>query len=90
MHEASLMKDLMNQVHKIAQSENATRITTIHIWLGALSHMSRAHFLEHFNDAASGSLAEGADLKITVSTDTEDPNAQSIILKDVEVETKEP
>lgn len=89
MHEASLMKDLMNRLYKVAETEDAVRITAIQVWLGALSHMSREHFTEHFNDAARGSIAENAELKITVSEDTEDPNAQSILLEGVEVETRE-
>lgn len=88
MHEASLMKDLMNRLRSIADQENAERITAVQVWLGALSHMSREHFLEHFNDAARGSIAENAEVEITVSEDTENPNAQSIMLQGVEVETK--
>ena len=87
MHEASLMRDLMSQIRKIAEAEKARRILSVHVWLGALSHMSREHFAEHFDEAAEGSLAEGADLKITLSDDTQNPNAQEIILEGVELET---
>ena len=87
MHEASLMRDLMSQIRKIAEAEKARRILSVHVWLGALSHMSREHFAEHFNEAAEGSPAEGADLKITLSEDTQNPNAQEIILEGVELET---
>lgn len=89
MHEASLMTDLMHQLQKIADTEKAERITEVHVWLGALSHMSREHFTEHFETAAKGTIAEGANLKITVSDDPDDPNAQTIILEGVEVETGE-
>jgi hydrogenase nickel incorporation protein HypA/HybF len=87
MHEASLMRDLMSQIRKIAEAEQARRILSVHVWLGALSHMSREHFAEHFVEAAEGSLAEGAELKITLSEDTRDPKAQEIILEDLELET---
>ena len=90
MHEASLMRDLMGQIGKIAEAENARRVISVRIWLGALSHMSREHFAEHFDEAAEGSLAEGADLKITLSEDTEDPKAQEIILEGLELETPDP
>lgn len=88
MHEASLMRDLMSRIHHIAEAENAQRVTRVQIWLGALSHMSREHFLEHFHEAAGGGIAEGADLDITVSEDSGDPNAQSILLQGIEVETR--
>jgi hydrogenase nickel incorporation protein HypA/HybF len=87
MHEASLMRDLMSQIRKIAEAEKARRVIGVHVWLGALSHMSREHFAEHFVEAAEGSLAEGAELKITLSEDTSDPKAQEIILEDLELET---
>ena len=90
MHEASLMKGLMNRLHEIAAAENATRVTGVSVWLGALSHMSREHFREHFVAAARGSLAEGAVLRITLSQDTGHPSAQDIVLEDVELETAEP
>lgn len=90
MHEASLMRDLMSQIRKIAEAEKARRILAVHVWLGALSHMSREHFAEHFVEAAEGSPAEGADLKVTLSTDMQDPKAQEIILEGLELETVDP
>ena len=54
---------------------------------GALSHMSRGHFAEHFEQAAAGTIAEGAELDVTVSDDLADPRAQDIVLESVEVET---
>lgn len=90
MHEASLMKGLMTKLNGIAEAEGAVRVTAVNVWLGALSHMSRDHFMEHFTHAASGTLAEGAEVHAIVSEDTDDPNAQTIILQSVEVETAQP
>ncbi|MEJ2761111.1 MAG: hydrogenase/urease maturation nickel metallochaperone HypA [Gammaproteobacteria bacterium] len=90
MHEASLIRGLINQLSAIAEAENAVRIAAVQVRLGALSHFTREHFAEHFHDAARGSPAEGADLRITVSEDTSDPNAQHVLLEGVEVETREP
>jgi hydrogenase maturation protease len=87
MHEASLMINLMRQVHDIAAAEGASRVVGIRVWCGALSHMSRAHFAEHFAQAAAGTLAEGAALDVTVSDDLADPRAQDIVLDSVDVET---
>ena len=87
MHEASLMAGLMARIDEVARAENARRVTGVAVWLGALSHMSQSHFAEHFAQAAAGTLAEGAALDITLSDDPADPNAESILLQRVEVET---
>ena len=87
MHEASLMRAIMNRLNEIARIEGARRISSVSVWLGALSHMSAAHFTEHFNESAAGSIAEGAHLDITVSDDMDDPEAQQILIKSVEIET---
>lgn len=90
MHELSLMKDLMRQILQIAEQEHATRVVGVSVWLGALSHMSAAHFAEHFEQAATGSLAAGAELATEVSTDVNHVNAQDIVLTSVDVETAAP
>ena len=87
MHEASLMKNLMRQLDEIAKAENAKRITGVSVWLGALSHMSAAHFTEHFEEASAGTIAEGAEIDVTVSDDPKDANAQEILIRSVTVDT---
>jgi hydrogenase nickel incorporation protein HypA/HybF len=87
MHEASLMKNLMRRLDEIASAEKAKRITGVSVWLGALSHMSAAHFAEHFEESSVGTIAEGAKLDVTVSDDPKDPNAQEILVRSVTVDT---
>ena len=87
MHEASLMKGLMRQIETIAASEGARRVTRASIWCGANSHMTEAHFAEHFDQAAMGTLAEGAMLDVTVSDDLTDGRAQDVLLKSVDVDS---
>ena len=85
MHEASLIADLMRRIEETARTEGAKRVVGVSVWLGALSHMSEAHFAEHFERAAAGSVAEGARLDITASTDTGHADAQDLRLESVEV-----
>lgn len=85
MHEASLMNNLMSKIESVAREQNATRVLAISVRLGALSHMSPSHFREHFVVSSAGTIAEGAELKIEVLTDTNDPNAQEILLESVEI-----
>jgi len=85
MHEASLMRGLMRKIEAVATAEGAVAVVGVKVWLGALSHLSKAHFAEHFAQAAAGTLAEGAALDVAVSDDTLHPNAQDILLVSVEV-----
>lgn len=87
MHEAALMRGLMRRLHRIAEDEQARRITAVRVRLGALSHFSPAHFEEHFARAARGSVAEGAALHVTVSGDAAAPDAQDVTLEEVDIET---
>ncbi|WP_040482022.1 hydrogenase/urease maturation nickel metallochaperone HypA [Luminiphilus syltensis] len=86
MHEASLMNDLMEKIARIARQEAVARVTGVDVWLGALSHMSADHFRQHFEESCKGSIAEGADLHIEVSTDINHPDAQAIALKSIEAD----
>jgi hydrogenase nickel incorporation protein HypA/HybF len=86
MHEASLMNSLMRQIESIAGEEGAARVVSVSVWLGALSHMSEQHFSEHFSRASAGTIAQGAQLHITLSNDIHDADAQLIRLQSVEVD----
>jgi hydrogenase nickel incorporation protein HypA/HybF len=84
MHEASLIKDLVRQVEAVVARESARRAVTVHLWLGALAHLSAEHLREHFATASPRLAA--TRLVITTSTDLADPNADAVILQGVEVE----
>ncbi len=81
-----MMNALMRRMDELAARENATRVTRIRVWLGALSHMSPEHFHEHFAASSAGSVAEGARLDIECSNDIDHPDAQEIRLASIEVE----
>jgi hydrogenase nickel incorporation protein HypA/HybF len=87
VHETALMDALMRRVREVAAAESAKRVVGVSVWLGALSHFSRTHFAEHFEEAARGTPAEGARLEIVLSEDLSHPDAQHIRLEGVEVET---
>ena len=87
MHEHALMADLMRQILKTAESENARAVVGISVWVGALSHMSPGHLAEHFEQVAAGTIAEGAAVETVASTDIHDPHATAVLLKGIAVET---
>jgi hydrogenase nickel incorporation protein HypA/HybF len=85
VHEKALMDDLMAKILSVAESEGGLRVVRIRVHLGALSHFTPAHFKEHFDDAARGTLAEGAEIEAELGTDVARPNASGVVLEAVEV-----
>jgi hydrogenase nickel incorporation protein HypA/HybF len=85
MHESTLMAGVIRRVERVAGDAGADEVTRVHLWLGALAHISPEHLREHFEIAARGTVAAGAQVEIDESGDIDDPNAQEIILTAVEV-----
>ena len=86
MHEQSLLRGLMRQIQQIALAEDAARIQEVRLRLGALAHISADHLREHFEQAAHGTVAEGARLVIEVGRDASEDGAQDIRLESLVVE----
>ena len=86
MHERALMRSVLDRVRAVAAEEGAGRVTRVTVRLGALSHFTPDHFREHFDDAARGTLAEGAEVVASVSDDLADPNAADVVIESVEIE----
>ncbi|OUC14029.1 MAG: hydrogenase nickel incorporation protein HypA [Alkalinema sp. CACIAM 70d] len=86
MHEASLLKNLIETIHAIVMEQQGIRATSIKVQIGALSHLTPEHFRSHFHQAAQGTVAENARLEITALDNIKDPLAQEILLESVEVE----
>lgn len=86
MHEGTLIRDLVHRVVKIAEAENATRVTAVSIRVGDFSHASPEHLREHFVHEAHGTLAAGARLDIVSVGGLEDETSLEIILDEVEVD----
>jgi hydrogenase nickel incorporation protein HypA/HybF len=86
MHEKALMDDLMAKILQVAAAEGGARVTRIRVHLGALSHFTPEHFREHFDDAALGTPAEGAEIEAELGTDLTAPHANGVVLESVEVE----
>lgn len=85
MHEAALMRDLMRKIMDVAKQQGASRVTALTVRLGALSHMDAGHFKEHFDQAAAGTIAEGAAIQATVEFDIQSPTAADVVLDSIEV-----
>jgi hydrogenase nickel incorporation protein HypA/HybF len=86
VHEKHLTEDLVRKLESLAEAEGGRRVTRIRVRLGALSHFTPEHFREHFDTAAAGTLAEGAEIQAELSEDVTAPEAQSVFLETVELE----
>ena len=80
------MRDVLARVEQAALADGAARVTRVDVRLGALSHFTPEHFLEHFEDAARGTIAEGAVVVASVESDISHPRASDVVLESVEVE----
>ena len=85
MHEQATIRDLVATVLKVAEENSATRVVRIKVKLGALSHFTPEHFVEHWVDASASTIAEGCKVEAELSEDLTDPNAQGVVLEDVEI-----
>ncbi|MGH2897423.1 MAG: hydrogenase/urease maturation nickel metallochaperone HypA [Solirubrobacteraceae bacterium] len=85
MHERALLADLVREIEDVAAREGAARVSAVMVRVGPMSHMTPAHFVEHFTDAVRGTIAEDARCDVE-GIDARDPLAQSILLESVELE----
>jgi hydrogenase nickel incorporation protein HypA/HybF len=60
-------------------------VTRIRVRLGALSHFTPEHFVEHWVDASRGTVAESAEVDATMDVDLAGAAAQGVVLESVEV-----
>jgi hydrogenase nickel incorporation protein HypA/HybF len=86
MHERALMRDVLWRVEEVARVERAARVTRVAVRLGALSHLTADDFRAHFDDAARGTVAEGASVDAACDEDPFAPHAADVVLESVEVE----
>jgi hydrogenase nickel incorporation protein HypA/HybF len=86
MHEQALMTDLMRKIDAEARASSAARVTRVRVRLGALSHFTPEHFREHFDDAARGTVAEGAEVETELRTDPTEAEAQGVVLESIDIE----
>jgi hydrogenase nickel incorporation protein HypA/HybF len=88
MHERALMSDLLRRIEAEGPAGGSARVTRVRVRLGALSHFTVERFREHFEDAARGTLAEGADVEAELRTDPTEAEAQGVVLESIELETR--
>lgn len=78
MHEMSLLRSLLAKIEGLARENGSRRVTVVRLKLGPLAHIEPDHLREHFVEAASGTLAEGARLDIETTTELHELSLESI------------
>jgi hydrogenase nickel incorporation protein HypA/HybF len=89
MHERSLFAGLLRAIERVSREQGARRVVAVDVTLGALSDLSPEHFREHWVELVAGTAAQAAELRIEVSEDLDDPLAQEVILRSIELEVDE-
>lgn len=87
MHESGLIEDLITKVESLVRENQGRRAAAIRLRIGPLAAIEPDHLREHFEMAALGTVAEGAELQIAVSEDLSGPDPAGIVLESVEIET---
>jgi hydrogenase nickel incorporation protein HypA/HybF len=90
VHERALMTDVVREIELIALQEGASQVTLVGVRLGALSHFTPLHFVEHFIDASRGTIAEGALIEAVMDEDLTDAAARDVVLERIEIEVPDP
>ncbi len=86
MHEEALLRDLRRKIQEVARAEGDPPIRRVHLWVGALAHVTPATLRVRWPEVVAGTPAQDGQLVIDVSEDTADPAAQGIRLVEMTVE----
>ena len=86
MHESGMMKGLMRQIDAAVEQQGGTRVVAVKVSIGIVTQMSADHFRGHFEEAAAGTMAEGATLRVDIIEDLANERALDVFLESVEVE----
>jgi hydrogenase nickel incorporation protein HypA/HybF len=86
VHEAKLVRSIVDEVDLVARRNSASTVTVIRIEIGARSHVTSQSLKGQFEVMAQGSLAQDADLDITLGTDAEAPDAADVRVKSILIE----
>ena len=86
MHEHSLIRNLLDKINQLAGQQRGGKIAAVNVQLGALAHISAAHFREHFEHETAGTALADVRLNVEELADIHHPRAQDIVLESIEFE----
>ncbi|HEY1197935.1 MAG TPA: hydrogenase maturation nickel metallochaperone HypA [Thermoplasmata archaeon] len=89
MHEEAMLKDVVRKAEEVARRERATRVTRVRLWVGARSHLAGPELRDRWTHAVTGTVLSGAEVEIETSRDRGDPNAENVMLRSLDVDSRE-
>jgi hydrogenase nickel incorporation protein HypA/HybF len=85
MHEESMLRDLIHKAEEVARREGGVRVTRVRLWVGARSHLGGPELTDRWAHAVNGTALSGAKVVVETSSDPDDPNAETVILRSLDV-----
>jgi len=89
MHEESMLRDLVRKAEEVARKEGAVRVTRVHLWVGARSHLGGPELRDRWAHAVAGTTLSGSEVEFETSSDRGDPRAENVILRSLDVDSGE-
>ena len=88
MHEEAMLRDLVRKAEEVARREGATRVTRVRLWVGARSHLAGPELKDRWAHAVTGTVLSGAEVEVESSHDPIDPNAETVVLRSLDVDAR--
>jgi hydrogenase nickel incorporation protein HypA/HybF len=85
MHEEAMLRDVVRKAEEVVRESGPGRVTRLRLWVGARSHLAGPELEARWAHAVSGTALSSARVEIEVSRDGTHPNAESIVLRSVDV-----
>jgi hydrogenase nickel incorporation protein HypA/HybF len=87
MHEEAMLRDVIRKAEEVARESGPGRVTRVRLWVGARSHLAGPELEARWVHAVHGTALSGARVDIEVSRDAAHPNAESIVLQSVDLDS---
>ncbi len=88
MHEEAMLQDVVRKAEEVARRERATRVTRVRLWVGARSHLAGPELKDRWAHAVTGTALAEAEVEIETSHDLGDPNAETVVLRSLDVDSR--
>jgi hydrogenase nickel incorporation protein HypA/HybF len=82
MHESGMIEELLEKVEAAARANSASKVVSISVAIGAFGMIEPDHLREHFEIAAAGTPAAGAELRVRTCDEP-----WGLLLESIELET---
>jgi len=82
-----MLRDVVRKAEEVARREGPGRVLRVRLWVGADSHLGGPELEARWAHAVSDTALRGAAVEVEVSRDRSHPNAASIVLRSVDMDS---